>query len=168
MKPLTTLILLFSVMVFADIDFSSMGDNDWKRVVPAGDNPNSGGDIHTAIDTAGNMYIFGGCLNGNGAGGSHNADIYRVDLRTGNFKRIANCSNNRWGWQGGCQAANCYDANRNVCWVAGGMQPNCSSGQRGFWKFQCPDGPMTRISDEGGIYFNFDPKNDLRYRASSD
>jgi hypothetical protein len=159
--------------LMADVDFNSIDDNSWIRQPRASGNQGfgSGGDVHAAFDNSGLMYIFGGCTSYNGAGGSHNADIYRIDIKTGWVDRIANCSSG-W-WRGGCQAGQTYDSKRNCVWVSGGLQPTCSSGPGGgmtLWKFHCPNGPMVREGEKpssgygtGCIYMYHDPVNDLIY-----
>jgi hypothetical protein len=110
--------------------------------------------------------MFGGCTYGNGAGGTHNNDIIRLNLNTGASVLLANCSNNVWGWKGGCQAGHAYDINRNCVWVADGGAPVCG-GQGGLWRFQCPNGPFVRMNEApGNKYVVYDRHNDLLYQVN--
>ena len=95
------LVLAMPVLLFAAVNYDTLSANGWMQFRPTDQFPNRGGDVLAAIDTSGNFYMFGGCTYGNGAGGTHNNDIYRVDLNTGVGVRLANCSNNVWGWKGG-------------------------------------------------------------------
>jgi hypothetical protein len=152
-------------LLWAAINYDTLSVNGWMQMRPTGEFPNSGGDVLGAIDTSGNFYMFGGCTYGNGAGGTHNNDIYRVDLNMGEGVLLADCSNNVWGWRGGCQAGHAFDASRNAVWVSGGAAPVCG-GQNGLMKFQCPNGPFTRIADNaGGKFLIYDDMNDLLFKA---
>jgi hypothetical protein len=166
MKVIATLIIVTASLTSAQINYDTLAENSWMQVQSSGEFPNSGGDVLAAIDTAGNFYMFGGCTYGNGAGGTHNSDIDRVDLNTGEGVRLSNCSNNVWGWRGSCQCGHAYDINRNCIWVSGGTNPACGNGQNGLWKFQCPNGPYVRMADDaGGKFLKYDPVNDLLYKT---
>jgi hypothetical protein len=147
------LTLVLSTTVPAVVDYANLGDDTWVQQATGGEACSRGGDVHCAIDTSGNLYLFGGCTYGNGAGGSHNADVYRVDLRTGIGDRITIASKPS---SISCQRAQTYDPKRHVCYFdAGG----------GLIKYQCPDGPFTRVRDlpfSGDYrYLMYDPGNDL-------
>jgi hypothetical protein len=154
--------------VWSAVDPDTISDNGWARQIFSGTGPGRGGDIHWAMDTAGYAYMFGGCTYGNGAGGTHNADMYRWDLNNGTFIKFASCGSSNGGWAGGCQAAQCWDSRRNVVWYNCGFGGPCS-GTCGLWKYQCPDGPITRVSGSapGGHYYCYDPVNDKIYAPSS-
>lgn len=158
-------LVLCPVCAWAQINYDTLSENSWMQMRPTGLFPSRGGDVLAAIDTAGNFYMIGGCTYGNGAGGTHNNDIVRVDLTTGASAMLANCGNNVWGWAGGCQAGHAYDAARNCVWITGGAAAVCS-GQNGLWKFQCPDGPFTRIADDaGGKFLIYDPLSDRLFKV---
>lgn len=164
--------VLFPVLIIAQVNIDTIGDNNWVRLPWTGQGFNAGGDVHGATDTSGNMYIFGGCTMGNGAGGSHNGDVYRANLKTGKVDKIATCGS-LW-WKGGCQAGQAYDASRNCVWVSGGLSGICASGAgtvNTMWKFICPDGPMQNMGEkqsERVSYMRYDPINDLAYCVSYD
>ena len=148
----------------AAVDFGALGDNDWVQQACSGNGPENGGDVHWAIDTAGYAYMFGGCTYGNGAGGTHNNDVYRFNLLTGFVDHLSGCAGNTLDYKGGCQAPHCYDSKRNCVWTSQGFSSTCGSGRSGLMKFQCPDGPLTVVNAQGGgHYYCYDPVNDLVY-----
>jgi hypothetical protein len=155
--------LICCSLLWADADFAGMEDNSWIRLPKTG-GPTFGADVHCAIDTAGYMYMFGGCTYGNGAGNSHNNDVYRFNIKTGYVDRLSNCSSNTLNYRGGCQAGQTYDSNRNCVWLTSGFAPTCGSGRGGLLKYQCPDGPLTQVNSTGGGHlYTYDPVNDLIY-----
>jgi hypothetical protein len=164
LKSTIIMICAAACLVWADADFAAMANNSWQQLACTGEGPRSGGDVHWAVDTSGYAYMFGGCTYGNGAGGSHNNDIYRYNLKTGYVDHLASCSNNTWSWRGGCQASHAYDITRNAVWFAGGAAATCGSGQNGVWRYQCPDGPAVRVGSGGGNgYMEYDPVKDMLY-----
>ena len=163
------LILVCATCLFPAVNPDTISNNGWARQVFTGTGPSTGGDIHWAMDTAGYAYMFGGCTYGNGAGGTHNADMYRWDLKNGTHAKIATCGSSNLGWAGGCQAGQCWDSRRNVVWYNCGFGGPCS-GNCGLYKYQCPSGPITRVSSTaaGGHYYCYDPVNDKIYAPSGD
>lgn len=161
--PICLLFLSLTPRLFADVDFNAMGDDTWLRVPTLGQYPSSGVDIHANCDTAGNMYMIGGCTYGNVAGGTHNSDVYRFDLKTGNTFQVYNDAANPV--QISCQVAQAYDKTRDCIWFSWG---DLWTATCGLYRFQCPDGPITKSSDSamgmgwrGVCYMYHDAANDL-------
>jgi hypothetical protein len=166
------LILLVSVRLFAQLNLDTLSANGIMQATPAHQCPHHGVDIKFAMDTSGYAYWLGGCTYGNISSGSHNAEIYRVDIKTGRVDQLYNDTTDPW--PGGCQAQTAYDPTRNCIWFGGGGgrgDSNYVKESSKLWRFQCPDGPVTKYSDttigDGwftgarAAYSVFDPAHDL-------
>jgi hypothetical protein len=157
---LRSLVLLAAVSAFSAVNYGSLQPDTWVQQALSGGVVNQGGDVHWACDTTGNAYIFGACTYGGQAGGSHNSDVYRFNLQTGGVEMLSNASNNRLGWSSACQNGITFDRTRNCMWIG-----NNSSAT--FWKYQCPNGPLTQMAKGSGTnyqtYCVYDNVNDLVY-----
>jgi hypothetical protein len=166
---LKTLLLISAMMAaaaFSAVDYGTLGDDTWVQQPLSGGVVSKGGDVHWACDTSGYAYIFGACTYGGQAGGSHNSDVYRFDLETGQVEMLSNCANNRLGWISGCQNGITFDRNRNCFWIdeIGGLAVCNQAYNGGFYKYQCPNGPLTKMAGGGGgTYLAYDNVNDLVY-----
>jgi hypothetical protein len=169
------LILCFSAPALS-IDLDTLTARQWARIPLSGTNftgvPfNFAVDIHLSVDTSGNLYYFGGCVYGGVSGGTHNNDVFRFNIETGGSEHLYKCGTNPW--PGGCQGGECYDPKRNCIWFGPGANATCRTngvvwfpGQAyygGHYKYQCPDGPMEKVSDNsiGSQYWRYDPVDDL-------
>ena len=151
---------------FSVVNYTTLGDNTWVQQALSGGVVSKGGDIHWACDTTGNAYIFGGCTDGGQAGSSHNSDVYRFNLSTGAVEMLSNCANNRLGWKSGCQNGITFDVTRNCMWIdeIGGLSVCTGVYGGGFYKYQCPNGPLTKMAGGGGCtYMAYDNVNDLGF-----
>jgi hypothetical protein len=153
------------------LPLDTLRSNAWLQVQTTNQCPTNGCDVHCAIDTTGYMYIFGGCLYGNNAGGTHSNEVLRFKVAGDSLGRVdklygCNASNNPW--HGSCQAGQTYDSKRNCVWISnvfGGIGA-CQSGSSAtgqLYKFQCPNGPITKASDAvlTSNYLSYDPINDM-------
>jgi hypothetical protein len=162
--------LLSAAALFSAVDYAALGDDTWAQLPLTGGVVSSAGDVHWACDTSGFAYMFGACSYGGQAGGTHNSDVYRFNLQTGAVTMLSNCANNTLGWTSGCQNGIAFDATRNCMWVdeIGGLSVCTGAYGGGFYKYQCPDGPLTRMAGGGGgTYLAYDNVNDLVYMPSA-
>ena len=155
------LFLIIACTAFAYADFDTLSDNGIMQVPTSHQAPGYGVDIRMAVDTAGYAYMFGGCTYLNGAGGTHNNDVYRFNFFTGYCDRLYGCPSQTLvpanPWIGGCHAATVYDPSRNCVWFANGSQLGYDCGYgivpapvfnaTGIWRFDCPNGPVTQYCD---------------------
>jgi hypothetical protein len=109
------------------------------------------------------MYMIGGCTYEGVAGGSHNSDVYRFDLKTGSVVQVYKDADNPV--QISCQCGQVYDRIRNCVWFS---WANIYDTSGGLYRFQCPNGPITKHSDStmgygmyGDCYLYHDPVHDL-------
>jgi hypothetical protein len=146
MRFLVIPVLITVIYTCAQVDIDTLSDNSIVQIPTQNEYPRRGVDIKCAIDTSGYMYMIGGCTYGNVAGGTHNSDVYRINIKTGWFDKLYNNSTNPY--KGGCQAGHTYDPTRNCVWFGNGSSSSRYSGiMPGLWKLQCPDGPVTKYSD---------------------
>ena len=173
MKTATIILAALLVLPFAasaqpNIDTLSVGK--WMKIPTSGTYPGYGVETHLAFDTSGNFYMLGACAYYGDAGGTHNNDIFRFQTRTGVTALPYSCGNNPW--PGGCQGGQVFDPSRNCIWFGPGYNASCRSGVQwfpgqayygGFYRMQCPSGPLEKIRDDGigGTQFLYDPENDL-------
>ena len=155
----------------------TLSSNGWYQAVTRNQCPTQGCDVHAAIDTAGFMYIFGGCVYGNNAGGTHSNEVLRFKVAgdsIGWVDKLYRCNDSRNPWHGSCQAGQCYDSKRNCVWLSnvfGGLG-SCQSGASAtsqLYRFQCPNGPVTRASQRSmrSNYITYDPVHDKLIGVSS-
>lgn len=162
--------LLVPVLAWAQIDFEAMAPNTWAHVLTTGSYPTVSVETHLAFDTSGYAYMLGSCSYGGTAGGTHNNDVYRFDLKSGESVKLYGCGTNPW--PGGCQGGQVYDPTRNCVWFGPGNNAVCrTSGvlwfpnlayYGGLYRMQCPSGPMEKVRDEalGGAFYLYDSTND--------
>jgi len=164
------LLLSLSFAVSAQINFDTMTPGTWASIPTSGNYPGFGVETHLAFDTSGNAYMLGSCSYYGSAGGTHNNDIFRFNIRTGVTALPFTCGTDPW--PGGCQGGQVFDATRNCIWFGPGNNSVCRTGVEffpglnyygGLYKMQCPAGRpvMVRSSGLSGGYYLFDPANDL-------
>lgn len=165
-KATLLFILAAASLLFPQNFLDTLSVNSWHPQRLTGVFPASGGDVHAACDSAGNFYMFGGCTYGNGAGLSHNNDVYRFNVRTGESVKLSYCGSNGLNYKGGCQAGHAYDSRRDAIYTTNGAAATCGTGRSaGLFRFQCPDGPLDSVGDIGSHYLSYDPVNDKLYIA---
>ncbi|MBL8025379.1 MAG: T9SS type A sorting domain-containing protein [Fibrobacteres bacterium] len=174
-KLLTLILVLFSYV--SSVDFDSLQKDHWMQIPLTGSSPQLSVETHLAFDTSGYIYMLGGCAYWGTAGGTHNNDIYRFNIKTGEAVKLYQCGTNPWN--GGCQAAQVYDPSRNCIWFGPGRNAACKTGNvfypglsyyGGLYKMQCPSGPIEKVRDSAisGMFFVYDEKNDLLIAVSDD
>jgi hypothetical protein len=159
-------LLLVPVCLLAQVNLDTISDNGIAAIQPTNQFPVYGGDVKCAIDTSGYAYMMGGCTYLGAAEGTHNADVFRINIKTGRFDLLYNNATDPY--PGGCQSGHAYDPTRNCVWFGNGGGSSLPACQ--VWKFQCPDGPITKYSDTtlgscfsgaNANYWHFDTTNDL-------
>ncbi|MBL8028327.1 MAG: T9SS type A sorting domain-containing protein, partial [Fibrobacteres bacterium] len=167
--------LFMALSLYAEVDFENLIAGKWVKQPLSGTNFTgvpftSVVDIHLATDTSGNTYFFGACGYGGVSNGTHNNEAFRINVKTGATELLYTCGTNPW--PGGCQAGQCYDSKRNCIWFSAGQNALCQTNVEwfkgkayysGVYKFQCPSGPITKVSDTTiyGKYWRYDAANDL-------
>jgi len=149
----------------------TLSSNGWYQAQTTNQCPTNGCDVHSSCDTSGFMYIFGGCVYGNNAGGTHSNEVLRFKVAgdsIGWVDRLYACNASNNPWHGSCQAGQTYDIKRNAVWISNffGTLGPCQSGSSStgqLYRFQCPNGPITKISDRAlaSNYLSYDPVNDM-------
>jgi hypothetical protein len=163
------LAVLLVQVLFPQPDYSNL-NNSWIHFNPEGQWPWSGGDDDCAIDTRrGHMYMVGGCNYHDGAGGSHNSDIFRLNIKTGTGVQLCSTGVGISRFHGRCQGGQTYDPNRDCIWFSGGENNGNEPGPGSMstiWRWQCPNGPLLRYDSYtgGGVdYLCFDTHRDFIY-----
>jgi hypothetical protein len=163
----TLAFLLLSSCLWAQINLDTMSAGCLAKITLTNQYPQHGADVKFGVDTSGFAYMFGGCTYGGAAEGTHNADVFRFNIATGRVDRLYDNSNAPQCY--GCQAYTAYDPTRNCMWF-GNSAGNTVANTCKVFKFQCPDGPITKYSDSaiGGCwsgamaqYAVYDPVHDL-------
>lgn len=173
-KPASAVLVLLLICggLTAQVDFDTLAPNTWVQIPTSGQSPTYGVETHLAFDTSGYAYMVGSCSYGGAAGGTHNNDIFRFNVRTGETAEIFTCGTNPW--PGGCQAPQVFDPKRNCVWFGPGWNAACrTSGvlwhpgvayYSGLYRMQCPSGPIEAIHLDtaiGATYMLMDTANDL-------
>jgi hypothetical protein len=163
----------------AAVDYDTLSPNSWAQVTTLYQFPGWGVETHLAFDTSGYAYMLGSCSYGGYAGGTHNNDIFRFDLKKGLCERLLTCGTNPW--PGGCQGGQVYDPTRHCIWFGPASNAACRDnikffpGQAyysGLYRMNCPTTPIgpqlpsvtvEKIRDDAlsGGYYLYDPGNDL-------
>jgi hypothetical protein len=163
-KTFLMILTLSAATLFPAVDYNALGDDAWVQQALSGGVVSTAGDVHWACDTTGNAYIFGACSYGGQAGGTHNSDVYRFNLQTGAVTLLSNCSSQKLPWMSGCQNGITFDKTRNCMWIdeIGGLSVCNNAYNGGFYKYQCPNGPLTKLAGGGGgTYLAYDNINDV-------
>jgi hypothetical protein len=176
---LAALVLALCLNAGAAVDFDTMSVNTWAQITTYHQFPGWGVETHLAYDTSGYMYMLGSCSYGGAAGGTHNNDIFRFDVKKGLCEEILTCGTNPW--PGGCQGGQVYDRTRHCIWFGPGANSVCRTGVQffpgqayygGLYRMSCPTAPigptlptvtveMITSNSLGGGYYEYDPVNDL-------